>query len=110
MALPSVTQDSFQAEVVNKKGVVFVDFYADWCGPCKFTTPIIEELSNDPEYKNITFVKVDVDQNQELSTQYNIFSIPTFIIFKNGKPVNQMTGARDKAGFIAEIKRAVSTS
>lgn len=110
MALPSVTQDSFQSEILDHKGIVFVDFFAIWCGPCKFTTPIIEELSNDPEFKNIKFVEVDVDANQELSSQYNIFSIPTFIIFKDGKPVNQLTGARDKAGFITEIKRAVGTS
>lgn len=110
MALISVQQDTFKTEVLDTKGVVFIDFYADWCGPCKFTTPIIEELSNDPEYKNIKFVKIDVDKNQELSSNYNIFSIPTFLIFKDGKPVNQMTGARDKTGFIAEIKRVVGAS
>jgi len=106
MAVNTVTKDTFQKEVLDDKGVVFVDYYADWCGPCRFTAPIVEELSEDDEFKSkVKFVKVDVDQNQELATQYNIFSIPTFMIFKAGKPVAQFAGARDKAGFISELKR-----
>lgn len=107
MALKAITQDTFKAEVLDHKGVVFVDFFAEWCGPCKFTTPIIEELSNDPVFKDVKFVAVDVDESQELSGQYNIFSIPTFIIFKDGVVANQLTGAHDKAAFVAEIKKVI---
>src|SRR3990167_5241439 len=99
MAVLSSSQDTFQKDVLDEKGVVFVDFYADWCGPCKMTTPIIEELSENKQYKDVSFVKVDVDKEQELASKYNILSIPTFVIFKNGKVLNQFSGARDSSGF-----------
>ncbi len=108
MAVIKVTKDTFQSQVLDDKGIVFVDFYADWCGPCKFTGPIISELSDDPTYVGkVKFVDVDVDANQELATQYSVFSIPTFIIFKAGKPVGQLVGARDKGGFIDELKKVL---
>lgn len=103
-----VSQDSFKSEVLDYKGVVFADFYADWCGPCKFTDPIVHELAESTEFKNkIKFVKINVDDNQEIAGQYSVFSIPTFITFKNGQPVNQFAGARDKGGFETELKRAL---
>lgn len=108
MTVAAVTKDTFQKEVLDEKGPVFVDFYADWCGPCKLTSPIIDELAADESYKNkIKFVKVDVDANQELSSTYNIFSIPTFMIFKDGKPAHQLVGARDRGGFEEEIKKSL---
>lgn len=97
-------KNSFQKEVLDHKGLVFVDFYADWCGPCKMTEPIIEELSN--ELSDIKFVKVNVDQNPELSSTYQVFSIPTFMIFKDGQVAHQFVGAMGKEGFLAEIKNA----
>lgn len=103
MAVAQVTKDTFQKEVLDHKGMVFVDFYADWCGPCKMTSPIVEELSE--EMKNVKFVKIDVDQNQELSGQYSVFSIPTFIMFKDGQVANQFVGASGKERFVEEIKR-----
>jgi len=103
----SLNKDNFKTEVLNQKGLVLVDFYAEWCGPCKMTGPILEELSQ--ENKEVKFVKVNVDVNQELTSQYSIFSIPTFVIFKEGKPVHQFTGAVGKAGFIEEIRK-MSTS
>ena len=103
MAVKLINQDLFQKEVLEDKGNVFVDFYADWCGPCRLTSPIIEELSN--EYTDIKFLKVDVDKNPELAQQYSIFSIPTFMIFKDGKPVSQFVGAMGKEGFLSEIKK-----
>ena len=63
------------------------------------TAPLIEELSEDPKYKDVLFVKIDVDQNQELAAQYSVFSIPTFITFFKGEVINQFAGARDKTGF-----------
>jgi thioredoxin 1 len=99
-----INADQFQNEVLNQKGLVFVDFYADWCGPCKMTSSIIEELAN--EIKEVKFVKVNVDENPDLASQYNIFSIPTFLIFKDGKVIHQFVGARGKEGFLSEIDKA----
>ena len=106
MAVTLINQDSFQKEVLEDKGIVFIDFYADWCGPCRLTSPTIEELSN--EIKNINFLKVDVDKNPELAQQYSIFSIPTFMIFKGGQVVSQFVGAMGKEGFLNEIKKITS--
>lgn len=108
MAVKQITQDEFDKEVLQDTLPVFVDFYADWCEPCKMTEPIIHDLAESSEYKDkIKFMKVDVDSNQELSGRYNIFSIPTFMIFKKGAPVAQFAGARDRGGFISEIDHAL---
>lgn len=105
MAVHAVTGETFQKEVLEDKGIVFVDFYADWCGPCKLTSPIIDELSE--QMKNIKFVKVNVDENQDLAGKYSIFSIPTFLMFKTGKVVNQMVGAAGKERFVEEIQKVI---
>lgn len=104
MAVTSSSSADFQKDVLDKKGLVFVDFFAEWCGPCKMTSPIIHELSD--EVKDMSFVEIDVDKNQELAGQYSIFSIPTFMIFKDGKPVSQFVGAMGKEGFLEEINKA----
>ena len=103
MAITLINKDNFQTEVLEDKITVFVDFYADWCSPCRVTSPIIDELSK--QFTNIKFLKVDVDKNPELAQQYSIFSIPTFMIFKDGKPVSQFVGAMGKEGFLNEIKK-----
>ena len=103
MAVNLISKDTFQKEVLEDRGVVFIDYYATWCAPCRVTSPIIDELSN--EITNIKFLKVDVDKNPELAQQYSIFSIPTFMIFKDGKPVAQFVGAMGKEGFLNEIKK-----
>src|SRR3989338_5454116 len=103
MAVQTVTRDTFQKDVLEHKGIVFIDFYADWCGPCKLTSPIIDELSN--EMQNIKLVQVNVDENPELSQTYSVFSIPTFLIVKEGKIVSQFVGAMGKEGFLNEIKK-----
>lgn len=105
MKISDITKDTFKTEVLDTKGIVFVDFFATWCGPCKLTAPIIEQLAE--EYKDIKFVQVDVDQNGELATEYSIFSIPTFIIFKNGEVVSQFSGGRGKEGFLEEINKII---
>ena len=111
MSVIHSTTDSFQKDVLDQKGLVLVDFHAVWCGPCKFTNPIIEELAVDKKYKDkVTFVKVDVDENNDIASQYNVFSIPTFIIFRDGKPIDQFVGARDKSGFESEIDKFLKQS
>ncbi len=89
---------------IGGSGLVFADFYAEWCGPCKMVSPILEELAM--EYKEISFYKVNVDENPDVATEYSIFSIPTFIIFKNGKIVSQFSGAVSKESLVAELKKA----
>jgi thioredoxin 1 len=99
-----VTKDTFKQEVLDKKGLVLVDFHAEWCGPCKMTDPIIEELSK--EMKDVAFAKVDVDQEGEIAQEYNVSSIPSFFIFKDGKVVSQFMGAMGKEGFQEQIADA----
>jgi len=105
MVVVDGSKDNFQTEVVDYKGIVLVDFFAQWCGPCKMTGPIIDQLSE--ENKNIKFIKVDVDKNPELASQYQVFSIPTFIFIKDGKAISQLVGAHSKEGFEQEINRII---
>lgn len=104
MSVLQVSQDTFQKEVLDHKGFVFVDFYADWCAPCKVTEPIVHQLAD--EMKDMKWVKIDVDQNADIASQYSVFSIPTFVIIKDGKPVSSFVGAMGKEGFEEEIKKA----
>jgi thioredoxin 1 len=94
MAVLSIKKDDFKKEVLDYQGVVLVDFYAEWCGPCKIMGPIIDELTD--EIKNVKFVKVNVDESPDLSSEYSVFSIPTFVLFKEGKMVNQLVGVVGK--------------
>ena len=103
MAVNLISKDTFQKEVLEDRGVVFIDYYATWCAPCRVTSPIIDELSN--EITNIKFLKVDVDKNPELAQQYSIFSIPTFMIFKDGKPVAQFVGAMERKAFLMKLRK-----
>ena len=75
--------EQFEQEVINENGVVFIDFYATWCIPCRTMKPIIEELSK--EHKDVKFVKIDVDKNEDLAIKYNVMSIPTMLVMKNGE-------------------------
>lgn len=90
-----VTDQNFEAEVLKSDIPVLVDFYAEWCGPCKMMTPIIDELAKEYEGK-VKIVKLDVDQNQQTAGQFQVMSIPTLFIFKDGKVAEQMVGYQDK--------------
>lgn len=91
-----LTQDTF-ATFLAQKGTLVVDFYAEWCGPCKAIAPILEEISK--ENPTISFGKVNVDEVPELAGKYNVSSIPTLLVFKDGQVVNQVVGAVGKEGF-----------
>ncbi len=92
MAIVKVTDKNFQKEVMGADETVLVDFYADWCGPCKALAPIIEEFSQ--THREIKVAKVNVDEEEELSAKFEIMSIPTILIFREGKITNQSTGVR----------------
>ncbi len=89
-------------ESISKDKTILVDFYADWCGPCKMMSPIIDEIKD--EYKDIDVYKINVDDNSELSRKYGVMSIPTIMIFKNGELKNKFIGMTSKETIINCIK------
>jgi len=100
----TLTDDNFQTEVLNSDKPVLVDFWAEWCGPCKMVAPVVEELAK--EYDGTLKVgKVDVDSNQRVSMQFGIRSIPTLLIFKGGKVVEQVVGAVPKRALTEKVTK-----
>ena len=98
MSIVKCNQKNFDSEVLNEKGKVLVDFNATWCGPCKMMGPIVEELSS--EIKNVKFISIDTDEEDELSQEYAVMSIPCFVLFENGKEINRVFGSMPKEGLI----------
>ena len=90
---------SWEVDVINSDIPVFVDFWAEWCGPCRMVGPVVEELANDYDGK-VKFVKVNVDEANELASKYNVFSIPTLILLNKGEIVSQQVGAASKESYI----------
>jgi len=103
----SVTDATFRTEVLESPLPVLVDFWAPWCGPCKMMAPIVDELALEYEGK-VKIMKVNVDENPETPSQFNIMSIPTFILFKGGKPVSSFIGAKPKESVKQEIDRSIA--
>ena len=97
-----VNESDFKKEVLNADKPVIVDSWAEWCGPCKMISPIFEELSK--ELTNIKFVKLNVDDNQEIASEYNIMGIPTLMVFKNGKELGRIVGAIPKEQLKSKIQ------
>jgi thioredoxin 1 len=107
MGAATHTSDAeFQKDVLDSKIPVLVDFWAEWCGPCKMVAPVLDELAKEYEGK-IKIAKVDVDQNQQVAGNFNIRSIPTLLFFKNGQVVKQLVGAHPKTKLVAEIQEVI---
>ncbi|MFA5995972.1 MAG: thioredoxin [Patescibacteria group bacterium] len=103
--LKELNDQNFQQEVLNASKPVLVDFWASWCGPCKMLGPIVEELAKDFEGKNVVIGKLEVDANQTVPAQYQIMSVPTIIVFKDGKPAEQMVGVQSKEHLTAVLNK-----
>lgn len=103
----NITEDNFEQEVINSSVPVLVDFWAEWCGPCRMLAPIIDELSRTYSEQQIKICKVNVDENPKLAAKFGIMAIPTVIIFKNGRPFEQVTGVRPKEDLVKMIERAL---
>ncbi|MVX63019.1 thioredoxin [Clostridium chromiireducens] len=99
-----VDSNEFKNEI--KSGVTIVDFFATWCGPCKMLAPVLEGLSNDMEGK-AKFIKVDIDQSLDLANQFQISSVPTMVIFKNGEKVDQIVGFLPKERIQEAIEKSL---
>ena len=99
MALIHVTKENFESEVLKSEVPVLVDFFAQWCGPCKMLMPIVEEVA-----KDFKVCKIDIDENQELALQYRVMSVPTLIVFKNGEVTAKNIGVISKDAILDMLK------
>ncbi len=101
MSVTAVNQTNFQNEVLRADKPVLLDFWAPWCGPCRMVGPVLDEIAN--ERTDIKVGKINVDEQPELASQFNIMSIPTLVVMKRGKIVNQIIGAQPKAQILAML-------
>ena len=106
--LTDVTDNNFQAEVLESDKPVLVDFWAAWCGPCRVVAPVLEEIAS--ERDDLRIVKLDVDSNQQTAANYEVLSIPTMILFKNGQVAKKIIGAYPKKRLESELESELSAA
>ena len=104
--LPDVTDATFTSDVLEADGPVLVDFWAPWCGPCRVVHPILEEMN--AERDDLTILSLNVDENQQTAARYEVLSIPTMILFKNGEIAKKIVGAMPKRRLEAELEPALA--
>jgi thioredoxin 1 len=107
-ALPNVTDSNFQAEVLESEQPVLVDFWAPWCGPCRVVGPVLEEIA--AERDDLRIVKLNVDENQQTAANFQVLSIPTMILFKNGQVAKKVIGAYPKKRLESELESELSAA
>lgn len=95
MEILSVSSENFESEVLKSEKPVLIDFYADWCGPCKMVSPIVEQIAK--EHEDVKVVKVNIDDNQDLAVKYGVTAIPTLIVIKNGEEINRTVGVASQS-------------
>lgn len=101
----SLTSDNFEEEVINFDGLVLVDFWASWCGPCKMIAPIIEEISEEyGDNEKVKIAKLNVDENGDIAQQYGIMSIPALKFFKGGEVVDEIVGMQPKEAIVGKLE------
>ena len=101
MSVLHITKDTFEAEILKSDKPVLLDFFAVWCGPCKMIAPVLDEIAEERE--DIKVCKINVDEEPELAAKYQVMSIPTLFVIKNGEVVNQSLGAKPKAQILAML-------
>lgn len=106
MAVEKVSDQSFEEDVIKSSAPVIVDFWAEWCGPCRMVAPILDEVSGEMGEK-IRIVKLNVDENPQTASKYGIMSIPTLLLFKDGKIASRQVGAAPKAKLVQWINAAI---
>ncbi len=102
MSTLTITKENFETEVTKSDKPVLLDFWADWCGPCKMVSPIIDEVAGEVTYAKVG--KVNVDEQPELAASFNVMSIPTLVVIKDGKVAESSVGAKSKAAILQMIK------
>lgn len=105
MELKNITAENFETEVKNSKDFILVDFYATWCGPCKMLAPVLEQVADEVKEK-ASIVKLDIDECLDIAKEYNVMSVPTMVLFKDGKEVDRIVGLRQKNQIIEAINNA----
>ena len=103
MAVVTVTAENFNQEVLEADKTVLIDFWASWCGPCKMLSPVVDEIAEEVD-SSVKICKINVDEQRGLANEFQIRSIPTLIVIKNGKMVNQSVGVKSKAEILSMLK------
>lgn len=103
MEVLKITSENFKQEVLQSQEPVLVDFYADWCGPCKMLSPVVDEVAQENE--DVKVVKINVDEAQDLAMEYRVMSIPTLVVIKNSREVARSVGVVDKSEIVEMLKR-----